>query len=184
MAKCEGCGEVFSSVYLIDGYCSDCLDDERYKDKVSNQVMNMIQKNKVESIIISTESTFENIESRLGLVSAQCIYGINIVKDIFGFIRDIVGGRVNSLENALNDATNNIIDELKEKTLNLGGDALIGVKIEHTYNNANDGTILSVFATGTVIKIKDAKINCYECKKSILKSDLTCPNCGAPQRYK
>jgi rRNA maturation endonuclease Nob1 len=55
---------------------------------------------------------------------------------------------------------------------------IICAKIEHTYNNANDGSILSVFATGTVIKLK---INCYKCNKSILKSETACPHCGAPQ---
>lgn len=70
------------------------------------------------------------------------------------FARDIVGGRVNSLENGLDEATRKVLDELKEKAYILGGDAVIAVKIDHSYNNANSGSLLSVFATGTVIKIK------------------------------
>lgn len=34
MAKCEGCGEIFSSVYLTNGYCSDCLESCKYRDIV------------------------------------------------------------------------------------------------------------------------------------------------------
>ena len=193
MAKCEGSGEVFSSVYLTNGYCSDCVIKEEYQQTISskqkeekqNELKAEYQKQlsfaHKEAIIISTESTIEDIEERLGLVSAQCIFGLNIIKDMFSFVRDIVGGRVNSLENALDDATKNILEDLKTKAFKLGGDAIVGVKIEHTYNNANDGSILSVFATGTVIKLKGAKINCYECNKSILKSESTCPHCGAPQ---
>jgi len=200
MAKCEGCKEIFSSVYLTNGYCSDCLESGKYRDivllRIKENEINTIEEKQNESIkeykkqlslaqrqsiIISTEYTIDDIEERLDLISAQCIFGLNLIKDIFSFIRDIVGGRVNSLENALNDAVNNTLEDLKDKALKLGGDCVVGVKIEHTYNNANNGSILSVFATGTVVKIKDAKINCYECGKSILKLESSCPYCGAPQ---
>ena len=96
-----------------------------------------------------------SIESRITIVSAQCIFGINILKDMFSFVRDIIGGRVNSLETGLEEATNKVLNELKEKAYVLGGNAVIGIKIEHTYNNANSGSILSVFATGTVVKLKN-----------------------------
>ena len=74
---------------------------------------------------------------------------------MFSFVRDIIGGRVNSLETGLEEATNKVLNELKEKAYVLGGNAVIGIKIEHTYNNANSGSILSVFATGTVVKLKN-----------------------------
>ena len=47
------------------------------------------------------------------------------------------------------------LNELKQKAYEQGGNAVIGVKIEHTYNNANSGSILSVMATGTVVKLKN-----------------------------
>jgi uncharacterized protein YbjQ (UPF0145 family) len=115
------------------------------------------EKQKIKSkILVTTESVIDiPVESRITLVSAQRVYGINIVKDIFGMIRDIVGGRVDSIETAINNATNEITQELKEKAFVVGGNAVIGLKIEHTYNNANNGSILSVFATGTVVKLKN-----------------------------
>ncbi len=110
-------------------------------------------------IFITTETTTDlEIDKRIEVISAQRIYGVNIIKDIFAQIRDIVGGRINSLETVLNDAHQDIVMELKEKAYQFGGDGVIGLKIDHTYNNANTGSILSVFATGTVIKLKKEKI--------------------------
>lgn len=109
----------------------------------------------VNNILITTENTIDfTIEKRIDIVSVQCIFGINIIKDLFSFVRDIVGGRIKSLETGLDEATETVIKELKEKAYSKGGNAVIGVKIEHTYNNANSGSILSVMATGTVVKLK------------------------------
>lgn len=158
MGMCKACGEVFNTNSMVDGYCENCIaskQDESFR--IENQKQEEIKQNEkvVDSIIITTENIIDfAIESRITIVSAQCIFGINILKDMFSFVRDIVGGRVNSLENGLDEATQKILIELKQKAYILGGDAVIGVKIEHTYNNANSGSILSVFGTGTVVKLK------------------------------
>lgn len=73
---------------------------------------------------------------------------------MFTAIRDVVGGRVNSLENALKEATNNILEELRQKAYENDGDAVIGIKIDHTYNNVSDASIVSVFATGTIVRLE------------------------------
>lgn len=155
MGMCKGCGEVFNANDMVDGYCKDCasIDIEKV-NKLKN--LTSEEKQKIKSkVFVTTESVIDlPIEARMMIVSAQRVYGLNIIKDIFGAIRDIVGGRVNSIETAINSATNEILQEFKEKAFSVGGDAVISLKIEHTYNNANGGSILSVFATGTVVKLK------------------------------
>lgn len=156
MGMCKGCGEVFSANIMVDGYCKDCASIDI--DEV-NRITNLTneEKAKIKSqIFVTTESMIDiPIEARMMVVSTQRVYGLNIVKDIFGAIRDIVGGRVNSIETAINNGTNEIIQEFKEKAFAVGGNAVISLKIEHTYNNANGGSILSVFATGTVVKLQE-----------------------------
>ncbi len=66
----------------------------------------------------------------------------------------MVSGNIEFLEISLKDAKNKVTADLKEQAYNLSGDAVIGVKIEHTYNNAGGGSIVSVLATGTVVKLK------------------------------
>ena len=114
-----------------------------------------IRNQEKKDFFVTTETSIDlPIEKRIEVISAQRIYGINLIKDIFALIRDIVGGRVNSLETALNTAHDEIIIDLKEKAYQYGGNAIIGLKVEHTYNNSNNGSILSVYATGTVVKLK------------------------------
>lgn len=158
MGMCKGCNQVFSAIYMVDGYCESCISEKQNEfHSLENQRKEEIKDNPklLNSIIVTTENAVDfHIENRITIVSAQCIFGINILKDMFSFVRDIVGGRVNSLENGIDEATKKVLDELKERAYILGGDAVIAVKIEHTYNNANSGSILSVFATGTVVTIK------------------------------
>jgi len=124
-------------------------------NKKTNVEMAKIRTQVKKDFFVTTETSIDlPIEKRIDVISSQRIYGINLVKDLFTFVRDIVGGRVNSLETALNTAHDEIVIDLKEKAYQYGGNAIIGLKIEHTYNNANKGSILSVFATGTVIKLK------------------------------
>ncbi|WP_152059798.1 YbjQ family protein [Aliarcobacter butzleri] len=156
MARCKSCNEIYSEFYLKDGVCEDCISGYNEEKKEKFEYEETVKKN-INSILITTENFIDNtlIENRITIVSTQCILGINIIKDLFSFVRDIVGGRVNSLEKALNDATEQALNELKQKAYEQGGNAVIGVKIEHTYNNANSGSILSVMATGTVVKLKN-----------------------------
>ncbi len=133
--------------------------DRELINKKLNSEMAKIRAQMKKDFFITTETSINlPIEKRIEVISAQRIYGINIIKEIFSFIRDIVGGRVYSLEEALSNAHNEIVIDLKEKAYQCGGNAIIGLKIEHTYNNANNGSMLSVFATGTVVIVR-SKIN-------------------------
>ncbi|PHM16444.1 MAG: hypothetical protein CJD30_11540 [Sulfuricurvum sp. PD_MW2] len=199
MATCRGCGKVFSVLDMTDGLCKSCISPEailyaeaqkeRQQKEEAEQAIKLeaLRVNKpklLASIFITTETTVDlPIIKRMNVISSQCVYGMNIVKDIFGMFRDVFGGRVVSIENGLKDAHHQVIEDLKERAYLMGADAVIAVKVEHTYNNASGGSILSVFATGTAIKIKDATIPCYECEKPVLKSASACPNCGAPTGF-
>jgi len=144
MGMCKGCSKVVSVVEMKDGYCKEC-----------RKPVNIEERAKRNSIMLTTETNIDiKIDKRIDLISSECIYGINLVKDFFAGIRNVVGGNIESLEKSLKDAKNEVTVDLKEQAYNLGGDAVIGVKIEHTYNNAGGGSIMSVFAIGTVVKLK------------------------------
>lgn len=164
MPNCLKCNYSFPPKELRDGYCRDCMDpkilmeekriEAKKKEEIeeNQRIREEELKEKRNSIFITTETYVDKpIEKRICIVSAQCVYGLNIIKDLFSSIRDIVGGRVDSIESGLDKANATVIKELKEKAFLNGGDAVIAVKIEHTYSNSG-GTILSVFATGTVVK--------------------------------
>lgn len=169
MGMCRDCGKIANSREMIDRLCPICQDPalkaqqiaqkqeiEEQKSLEEEKRQNFLEnKNEVlKSIMITTETSLNlNIEERLEVISVSRIYGLNILKDFFSGIRDIVGGRINSLEDPLQKSHKEIIEEMKELAYYAGANAIIAFKIEHAYNN-NNGSILSVFATATMVKIK------------------------------
>ncbi|MFA6143653.1 MAG: heavy metal-binding domain-containing protein [Sulfurimonas sp.] len=184
MGMCRKCGQVYGVFDMVDGVCKYCLNpeliNEAKESKSKYEVLEADKKRIFNEIIITTEGMVDlPIAKRINVISSECVYGMNFMKDMFAFVRDIVGGRINSIEFALKEARAEIIADLRQQAYLMNGDAVIAVKIEHTYNNANSGSILSVFATGTVVKLQKI-IKCYECGKEISNMETSCPHCGAP----
>lgn len=165
MPKCKGCGQVFGVFDLNDeGYCKICKTKEsvqaRENQKVIDHAMeerrrNLYEQNgqssALDNIMITTETSIDiPIEERIEVIFSEYVFGLNIVKDFFASIRDVVGGRVKSIEQPIQDTNQKIIKEMKEKAYILGGDAVIGLKIDYsTYTG-----IISIVAVGTVVKLK------------------------------
>lgn len=150
MGMCKKCGDVFAPQDMIEGYCIQCAPQNVF-DSIKN---NQEEQEAIKSVLLTTETTLSiPIEKRIDIISSQCIYGIMFVKDYIKLFRDIVGGRVKPLEDALSAASSEIKTDMKKQAFALGGNAVIGVRIEHTYNNSNNGNTISVFATGTAVKL-------------------------------
>lgn len=90
-------------------------------------------------MVMSTTNSLEGkeITKYLGVVTGEAILGANIFKDIFAGIRDIVGGRSNSYEKALQDARRLAFTELEEKARRVGANAIIGIDIDYETIGAN-----------------------------------------------
>lgn len=152
MAHCKKCGEFFNERDLIDGYCIhhvpanilQAVEEKRRKKAAKENFA-------IDSIMITTETYIDiPIEKRIEVIFSEYVYGLNFVKDFFTAIRDIVGGRVNSIEQPIRDTNQKIIKEMKEKAYRLGDDAVIGLKIDYsTYTS-----MISIVAVGTVVKLK------------------------------
>ncbi|HOJ37686.1 MAG TPA: YbjQ family protein [Ignavibacteriales bacterium] len=105
-------------------------------------------------MIIVTTNSIDNKEivEYCGIVSGNAILGTNILKDLFTGIKDLVGGRMNQLEDVLDKAGKMAIDEMTEKAEKLNANAIVGVQFN--YNSLGQGTMLMVNVTGTAVKIK------------------------------
>ena len=57
----------------------------------------------------------KEIEKYLGVVVGEAILGANIFKDIFGAVRDIVGGRAGAYENELSRARDIAFAEIEQE---------------------------------------------------------------------
>lgn len=103
-------------------------------------------------------TTTPSIEGReitdyVGIVVGEAILGANIFKDIFGAIRDIVGGRAGAYEQELGKARNIAFEELETEARLLGANAIVGIDLDYEVVGAKGG-MLMVSISGTAVKIK------------------------------
>lgn len=101
-------------------------------------------------MIITTTTTLEGkkVKEYKGLVSGEAILGVNVFKDIFAGIRDIVGGRSGAYEEELTKAKDIALKEMEERANALGANAIIAVDLD--YETISD-SMLMVSASGTAV---------------------------------
>ena len=104
-------------------------------------------------IITSTDSVEgRRVVQYLGMVAGEAILGVNMFRDLFSGIRDIVGGRAGGYQNALRDAREAAFADLQESARALGADAVIGVDIDYEVLGKENG-MLMVSINGTAVRL-------------------------------
>ncbi|AFZ57176.1 YbjQ family protein [Anabaena cylindrica FACHB-243] len=108
-------------------------------------------------MLLSTTDVIQGavIDSYLGIVTAEIVYGSNFLRDFLAGIRDIVGGRTGSYERLFEQGQRKALEELEQRAQRLGADAVIGIEIDTgTINVDQSGVLLLITATGTAVKIR------------------------------
>jgi uncharacterized protein YbjQ (UPF0145 family) len=108
-------------------------------------------------MIVTTTDVIQGavIESYLGIVTAEVVYGSNFIRDFFASIRDVIGGRTASYERLFEQGQQKAIEELKQRAQRLGADAVIGIEFDTgTINIDQSGVLLLITATGTAVKMR------------------------------
>lgn len=106
-------------------------------------------------MIVTTTDRIEGtpVTEVLGIVAGETVVGVNIFRDLFASIRDIVGGRAGGYQNALKDAREIAIREMAEEAQALGADAVVAVDIDYEAIGQN-GSMLMVSCNGTAVRLK------------------------------
>lgn len=108
-------------------------------------------------MILATTDVLQGaiVESYLGVVTAEVVYGSNALRDFFAGIRDIIGGRTASYERVFERGQREAIEELEQRASQLGANAVIGIKVDTgTINIDETGVLLLITATGTAIRLQ------------------------------
>ena len=105
-------------------------------------------------MILTTTPTVEGrtIREYKGVVFGEVISGVNFFRDIAASIRDLVGGRSGSYDEELINARSQAMDEMVERAVRLGADAVIGIDIDYEVLGEKGG-MLMVTASGTAVKL-------------------------------
>ena len=107
-------------------------------------------------MIITTSTTIEGrqIESYIGLSSANVVVGTNVFSDFFASITDVLGGRSSSYQNKLDKTYKTAIEEIELKASRMGADAVVGLKIDFNEISSKDKAMFMVSAVGTAVKLR------------------------------
>ena len=106
----------------------------------------------MQNVILATTPTLEGkqIVNYHGVISGEVITGINFVKDFFANIRNFVGGRSGSYEKELVQAREKALEELADRAIIVGANAVVGIDIDYEVLGQNNG-MLMIIATGTAV---------------------------------
>ena len=102
-------------------------------------------------------TTTDGVEGRriaayLGIVTGETVLGVNIFRDLFSGLRDIVGGRAGGYQNALRDARETAIADMTEAARALGADAIVAVDVDYEVLGEKNG-MLMVSVNGTAVRL-------------------------------
>ena len=78
---------------------------------------------------------------------------MNIFKDLFAGLRDIVGGRSKAVQKTMRDSRRTALYELKKEAHEVGANAVVGVDLDYVEISAGGSMVLLV-ASGTAVIIE------------------------------
>lgn len=108
-------------------------------------------------MILTTTDVIQGaqIESYLGIVTAEVVYGSNALRDFFAGIRDIIGGRTAGYERVFEQGQREAFAELQKRAQNLGANAVIGIEVDTgTISLDQSGVLLLITAVGTAVRVR------------------------------
>ncbi|KQA24467.1 hypothetical protein AAY55_02730 [Vibrio metoecus] len=78
---------------------------------------------------------------------------IQLSKDLFAGIRDIVGGRSGTYERELEKARSLALEELQQQAVALGANAVVGIDLDYeTFGKTNGMLMVSISGTAVVVE--------------------------------
>lgn len=116
-------------------------------------------KKAIQSIIATTTPSIDGyrVVKVIDIISAECVFGMNIFKDIFMAFSDFFGGRNETSQTALREARQLCIHELKSEAHRLEANAVIGVSLDYSEFSGKNNSMLFLVASGTAVVLE--KIN-------------------------
>ena len=105
-------------------------------------------------MILTTEhGAALDVVERLGIVSGQCVVGLNVLRDITALLKDLTGQRLGTAEAKYAEAREAVLRQLREQAEQLGADAVVRVQITHGELTGGDKAMLTCFGVGTAVKL-------------------------------
>ena len=108
-----------------------------------------------EPVLLTTTPSLANhrILETIDIVSAECAFGINVLRDLFTSVTDVFGGRSESLQKPLREAKVRCLRELREEARKVGANAVLGVDMDYSEFSGGGKSMVFLVATGTAVRV-------------------------------
>ena len=167
MSDCIKCGKRIGVLSgSVGGMCMDCANGAitssgaarvsaiEANDAITSSVAARVSA--IEAILLTTETAPNlNITKRIEIVTAECAFGMNIFKDLFAGVRDIVGGRSEAVQKTMRDSRRTALYELKREAYEVGANAVVGVDLDYVELAGTGSSMVMLVASGTAVVIED-----------------------------
>ena len=167
MAVCENCNKKIGLLEystLINGriVCGDCENEiakvaleEMRANKATQQQRATTLAHEIEAIVLTTETAPNlNITKRIEIVTAEVAFGMNVFKDLFAGVRNVVGGRSEAVQSTMRDSRRTALYELKKEAHAVGANAVVGVDLDYV-ELSGAGSMVMLVASGTAVVIEE-----------------------------
>jgi uncharacterized protein YbjQ (UPF0145 family) len=168
MAECQTCKKKTSS-WFYESHCNDCKQKHAKelteKNRLSAEARTGARKEQrdltfsksaeIDTIMLTTETAPNlNITKRIEIVTAECAFGMNMFKDLFAGVRNVVGGRSEAVQKTMRDSRRTALYELKREAYEVGANAVVGVDLDYVELSAA-GNMVMLVASGTAVIIEE-----------------------------
>ena len=150
MAKCRNCGVdlAFLNRGRV-GFCKKCDDEGMGVGNLKSSRLS-----EIEAILLTTETAPNlKITKRIEIVTAECAFGMNIFKDLFAGVRNVVGGRSEAVQKTMRDSRRTALYELKKEAYEVGANAVVGVDLDYVELAGTGSSMVMLVASGTAVVI-------------------------------
>jgi uncharacterized protein YbjQ (UPF0145 family) len=133
-----------------------------YQDAAGSAATSMAaaqQDRRIAAVLLTTASSLEGyrITRTIDVVSAECAFGINVLRDLFAAVSDFFGGRSESTQKVLRDARITCLRELRREAVAVGANAVIGVRLDYSEFTGHGKSMLFLVATATAVDVTEVR---------------------------
>lgn len=148
--ECKNCGWKFR--------CEDATaaTESNYFESPDQYKADKNFQKKIDALVVTTAFTVANkeIDSEIGIVTGECVLGMNIFLDVFAEFTDTFGGRSKKTQNRLRELKEKCLEEIKIEAVDMGADAIIGLDLDYSEFSGKGKSMLFLVASGTAVKLK------------------------------
>lgn len=109
-------------------------------------------------LLVTTTDHVENrpIERYLGPIAAHVVAGTGFFSDLLAGLSDIFGGKSESYERQLESLHRDVLAALQRRALDLGANAVVGLRLDFDEISGKNMQMFMVTATGTAVRLEVA----------------------------